>query len=183
MIYVFLADGFEETEALTTVDILRRAEIAVTMVGVGKKEITGSHGIKVAADILLSDADMSDMTGVILPGGMPGTINLENDKTVCNAVKTAFSKGMLTAAICAAPSVLGHLGLLKGKKATCYPGFEADLLGAEYIDAPAVTDGNVVTAKGAGAVFEFGFALVDYLTGTITLSKELRETMQCAPLI
>lgn len=179
MIYVFLADGFEETEALTTVDILRRAKFSVKTVGIGKKEITGSHGITVLADVASSEADLSDMSGVILPGGLPGTTNLEKDGLVCSAVTKAASKGMLTAAICAAPSVLGHLGVLKGKKATCYPGFEEELLGAKYIKAPAVTDGFVITSSGAGAVFEFGFAIVDFLSGDTAISKELRESMQC----
>lgn len=180
MIYVFLADGFEETEALTTVDILRRANISVKTVGIGKKEIVGSHNIKVLADLSSLDADLSDISGAILPGGLPGTTNLEKDELVLSAVRETFSKGMLTAAICAAPSVLGHLGLLKGKKATCYPGFEDELLGAEYIKAPSVTDGNVITSSGAGAVFEFGFAIVDFLTGSNKISGELRESMQCA---
>lgn len=180
MIYVFLADGFEETEALTTVDILRRAKFPVKTVGIGKKEIEGSHGITVLADVSSLEADLSDMDGVILPGGLPGTTNLEKDEFVLSAVREAFSQGMLTAAICAAPSVLGHLGILKGKKATCYPGFEDELLGAEYIKAPAVTDGNVVTSSGAGAVFEFGFAIVNFLSGNTKISNELRESMQCA---
>ncbi len=179
MVYVFLADGFEEAEALVTVDILRRAGIKVTLVGVNKREVVGSHGIKVMADIKTGEYAPIDLEGVILPGGMPGTTNLMANKTVCGAAKSAFAAGKLTAAICAAPSVLGHLGILKGKRATCYPGFEDELLGAKVIKAPAVVDGNVITAKGAGAVFEFGFAIVDFLTGSDKVSKELRESMQC----
>lgn len=180
MIYVFLADGFEEAEALVTVDILRRAEIEVTTVGVGKSLIVGTHGITVTADITTSEFSLNDVTGVILPGGMPGTINLENDKIVLSAIKHAYNNNLLVAAICAAPSILGHLGLLKGENATCYPGFEEDLIGAKYVNAPAVTSRNIITAKGAGAVFEFGFSITDYVKGNQEISKNLRETMQCA---
>lgn len=180
MIYVFLADGFEEAEALVTVDILRRAEIDVTTVGVGKSIIEGTHGIKVIADTTTAEFSPHDMMGVILPGGMPGTTNLEADQTVLSAVKYAYNNNLLVAAICAAPSILGHLGLLKGEKATCYPGFENDLLGSEYVNALAVTSGNIITAKGAGAVFEFGFSITDYVKGNKEVSKNLRETMQCA---
>ncbi|MBO5873210.1 MAG: DJ-1/PfpI family protein [Clostridia bacterium] len=180
MIYVFLADGFEEAEALVTVDILRRAEIDVATVGVGKSLIEGTHGITVTADITTGEFSPDDMTGVILPGGMPGTTNLEADKIVLSAVKHAYSNNLPVAAICAAPSILGHLGLLKGEKATCYPGFENDLIGAKYVNASAVTSGNIITAKGAGAVFEFGFSIIDYIKGNKEVSKNLRETMQCA---
>lgn len=179
MIYVFLADGFEEAEALVTVDILRRAGLKVTCVGVDKKEIVGAHGIKVTADIKTGEFAPVDLQGVILPGGMPGTRNLMANATVCNAAKNAFKAGKLVAAICAAPSVLGRLGILRGKAATCYPGFEEELAGARYVNSPTVTDGNVVTARGAGAVFEFGFAIVDLLAGSSDISKELRESMQC----
>lgn len=180
MIYVFLADGFEEAEALVTVDILRRAGYKVTCVGVDKKEITGAHGIKVIADIKSGEFSPVALEAVVLPGGMPGTRNLMANATACNAAKYAFKEGKVVAAICAAPSVLGRLGILKGKAATCYPGFEEELTGARFVNAPAVTDGNVITAKGAGAVFEFGFAIVDRLKGKVGASNELRESMQCA---
>lgn len=180
MIYVFLADGFEETEAIVTVDILRRAGVKVTVVGVDKREITGAHGIRVTTDIKTGEFAAVELEGVILPGGMPGTLNLAANKTVCDAAKLSFKKGKLTAAICAAPSVLGKLGILKGKAATCYPGFEEELIGARYVNSPTVTDGNVITAKGAGAVFEFGFAIVDWLAGSNDASVQLRESMQCA---
>ena len=180
MVYVFLADGFEEAEALVTVDILRRAGRKVTCVGVDKKEIIGAHGIKITADIKTGEFAPVEFEGVVLPGGMPGTRNLMANATVCNAAKTAFKKGKLVAAICAAPAVLGNLGILKGKAATCYPGFEDQLLGARYVNAPTVTDGNVITARGAGAAFDFGFAIVDFLEGNRDLSNELRESMQCA---
>ncbi len=180
MVYVFLADGFEEAEALVTVDILRRAGIKVTCVGVNKREIVGSHGIKITADIKTGEFAPVDLEAVVLPGGMPGTLNLEANKTVCHAAKGAYQSRKLVAAICAAPSILGHLGLLKDKYATCYPGFEEELIGATYRNRSVVTDGNIITAKGAGAVFDFGFAIVDYLTGSPKTSAQLRESMQCA---
>ena len=179
MIYVFLADGFEEAEALVTVDILRRAGYKVTTVGIDKKEITGAHGIRVTADIKTGEYAPIDLEGVVLPGGMPGTLNLGANKTVCEAAKNAYIRDKVVAAICAAPSVLGKLGLLKGKAATCYPGFEAELTGARYVNAPTVTDGNIITAKGAGAVFEFGFAIIDRISGSTAASAKLRESMQC----
>ena len=133
MIYVFLADGFEEAEALVTVDILRRAGKKVTCVGVDKKEIVGAHGIKVTADIKTGEFAPVEFEGVVLPGGMPGTKNLMANATVCSAAKSAYKKGKLVGAICAAPAVLGNLGILKGKAATCYPGFEDRLTGAAYV--------------------------------------------------
>ena len=180
MIYVFLADGFEEAEALVTVDILRRAGYKVTCVGVDKKEIVGAHGIKITADIKTGEFSPIDLQAIVLPGGMPGTRNIMANATVCSAAKTAYKEGKFVAAICAAPAILGRLGLLKGKAATCYPGFEDDLIGARYVNAPSVTDGNVITAKGAGAVFEFGFAIVDAIEGFVGASEGLRESMQCA---
>lgn len=179
MIYVFLADGFEEAEALVTVDILRRAGYKVTCVGVDKKEIVGAHGIKITADIKTGEYSPIALEAVVLPGGMPGTKNLMANATACNAAKYAFANGKVVAAICAAPMILGRLGILKGKAATCYPGFENELIGARYVNAPSVTDGNVVTAKGAGAAFEFGFSIIDLLKGKVGASDELRESMQC----
>ena len=188
MIYLFLADGFEETEALVTVDVLRRAEYEIKTVGVGKDMITGTHGICVKADI--SDEDIvldNTLDAVILPGGMPGTLNLKASEIVKKAVLFANGQGKTVGAICAAPSVLGEWGLLAGKTATCYPGFEDALAGAEVCDAPCVISDNIVTAKGAGAVFEFSFALVDIIAwregrvpfGDCSLSSKIEESMQC----
>ena len=164
MVYVFLANGFEECEALVPVDILRRGGIKVSTVGVGGSEITGAHG-------------KSDMQAVILPGGMPGTLNLEKSAAVQNALDYAAERGLIIGAICAAPSVLGHKGLLKGKKATCFPGFEKDLIGAEFKEVPAQRDGNIVTACGAGAAFDFGFLLLETLSGDKAAAEELKKTM------
>lgn len=180
MYFVFLADGFEETEALAPVDIMRRAGIEVYTVGVGSKVVTGSHRIPVAADVIDCEiAPDRDCEGVILPGGMPGTLNLERSEYVNNFIDHAAKNGKLIAAICAAPSILGHKGLLSGKKAVCYPGFEKDLTGAEVVGSAAVRDGNIITACGAGAAMKFGFELVKYICGE-TKAKQLEDSMLCA---
>jgi 4-methyl-5(b-hydroxyethyl)-thiazole monophosphate biosynthesis len=165
MIYMFLADGFEEVEALCPLDILRRAGLEVTTVGVGGKDtVRGSHGIVVQADIpdVMFRAAKPDM--IILPGGMPGSDNLDKSRIVDAAVRAAYKNGAFLAAICAAPLVLGHRGVLKGKRAVCFPGFEDELVGANIdTENTVVRDGNVVTAKGMGAAFDFGLELVKCL--------------------
>ena len=166
MVYVFLADGFEEIEALSPVDLLRRAGVAVTTLGVGgKREIKGAHGITVLADA--PDTDFADEapTMVVLPGGMPGAANLDASPVVAKALANAAAAGGFLAAICAAPMVLGHKGYLAGKKATCYPGFEGELKGAETHRAPVVRDGNVITGAGMGVAAEFALELVAALCG------------------
>ncbi len=177
MIYVFLADGFEECEAIAPIDILRRAGFEVKTVGIGSKNITGSHGITVTADIEESDALTENLEAVVLPGGMPGTLNLEKSDTVQKFIDFAAQNNIITAAICAAPSILGHKNLLNGKKATCFTGFEKDLYGAEISDSPCVTDCNFITAYGAGAAFEFGFAIVAALSGK-TFAENLKKQMR-----
>ncbi len=177
MIYIFLAQGFEECEALAPVDILRRAGLNVQTVGVGSKVITGSHGISVECDISDSEAKTEELEAVILPGGMPGTLNLENSEIVHSFIDFAAENNLLLGAICAAPSILGHKNLLMGKKATCFTGFEKDLTGAEVINERAVRDGNIVTAYGAGAAFDFGFLLLEALKGNAkaeALKKQMR---------
>ena len=165
MIYMFLADGFEEVEALCPLDILRRAGLEVTTVGVGGKDmIVGAHGIAVQADIpdIMYRDSNPDM--IILPGGMPGSTNLDESKTVDSALRAAAKKGAYLCAICAAPFVLGKRGYLEGKRAVCYPGFEEYLNGASVETVKTVVrDGNVITAKGMGAAFEFGLELVRVL--------------------
>ena len=163
MIYVFLANGFEECEALAPIDILRRAGFDLKTVGVSGKTAIGSHNIPIICDIETDEITFENLDAVILPGGMPGTINLENDKTVQAAIDYANENGLLIGAICAAPSVLGHKGLLNGKNATCFPGFEKDLQGATVTSEAVVRDGNIITAKGAGVAFDFGFELLSYL--------------------
>ena len=162
MIYMFLADGFEEVEALCPLDILRRAGLEVTTVGVGGKDvITGAHGIIVHADIpdLMYRDSAPDM--IILPGGMPGSKNLDGSRIVDSALRAAIRQKKYLAALCAAPMVLGKRGYLIGKRAVCFPGFEELLTGAS-VDAEntVVRDGNIITAKGMGAAFDFGLELV-----------------------
>jgi 4-methyl-5(b-hydroxyethyl)-thiazole monophosphate biosynthesis len=180
MVYVFLAEGFEETEAIVPIDILRRGELEVATVGVTGQVVTSSHGVPVVADVLACEI-MPDETceAVILPGGMPGTLNLEKDKVVRKFIEFAECNGRLIAAICAAPSILGHMGLLEGKKATCFPGFEEQLMGAEYIDESVVRDGNLITAKGAGVAIDFGLEIVKVFAGDME-AKRMRNAMQCA---
>ncbi len=178
MIYVFLADGFEEIEALATVDILRRSNIEVVTVGVGTKIPTGTHNIKVEADISEAEATEEGLDGVVLPGGLPGAWNLKASKMVEKLTKYCYENGKIVSAICAAPSVLGEWGMLIGKKAISYPGFEDRLIGAEVVDAPAVTDGTTVTGKGAGTAIDFALTIVAVLRGKDEAEK-VKEAMQC----
>ena len=172
MIYMFLAEGFEETEALAPLDLLRRAELEVTTVGVGGRTITGAHGICVAADVTDTELDLSsEIDAVILPGGMPGTLNLDACPTVHTAIDTANEKGAIIAAICAAPMILGKKGVLEGKEAICYPGFEAQLKGATLSDKKVVRDGKIITAKGMGVAIDFGLELVATLKDSSTAQK------------
>lgn len=178
MLYVFLADGFEEVEALAPVDILRRAGVPVTTVGVGGTVIRGSHNIHVTADIEIGDYEPDpDMLGVILPGGMPGTNNLYADEDVRKAVSYCADRELLICSICAAPSIPGRMGLLNGKKATCFPGFEKDLYGADATGEKVTADGNYITARGAGCALDFGFAIVAAVFGQ-EKADEIAAAMQ-----
>ncbi len=177
MIYVCLAEGFEETEAITPIDLLRRAGAQVTVVGVTGKTVTGSHGIPVVADKEIGEIDDSDVELVVLPGGMPGTLNLENSEGVQRLIDTAARQGALLGAICAAPSILGHKGLLNGKTAVCFPGFEKDLTGAVPGTEETVRDGNIITSRGAGSAVSFGLKLVEALYGE-KQAEELGKTIQ-----
>lgn len=170
MVYTFLADGFEEIEALSVVDILRRAEIEVKMISVyDKKEVTGAHGIKVVADDIISNISDADL--IFLPGGLPGVTNLEASHKVMEILKKHLSVGKYIAAICAAPSILGKLGVLKGKKAVCYPSFEKYLDGAEVLKDKVVIDDVFITSRGAGTASELGFAIVELLKDRETAVK------------
>ena len=171
MIYVFLANGFEEVEALTPVDVLRRLGCEVKTVGVGGRVITGSHGVPVTADLEEKDVVTDGVEMVILPGGMPGTLNLEKSPVVRAAVEAAAQDGAWVAAICAAPSVLGHLGLLEGHTATCYPGFEQELKGARTTGEPVEVSGHFVTGRGAGAAMAFALRLGELLCGEEKVRK------------
>ena len=177
MVYLFLANGFEEIEALCPLDLLRRAKVDVTTVGIGTDCVTGSHGITVHADI--PDTCFRDSTPemVILPGGMPGTTHLDASPVVDAALKAAVRNNAYVAAICAAPMILGKRGLLRGLKATCFPGFEGDLEGAVEIGGSVVRDGRIITARGMGVAQEFGLELVRVLRGD-KVADELRAAIQ-----
>lgn len=177
MIYVFLADGFEETEAIAPIDMLRRAKLDVKTVGVGTSTPTSSHGIKVSADIAEAEVKLTpELQLIVLPGGMPGALNLDKSQTVHTAIKYCVDNEIPVGAICAAPSILGKLGLLSGRNAVCYPGFEQYLEGARVLNIPCVTDGKFTTAAGAGAAIEFGLELVRALCGEAK-SAEMRSAI------
>ena len=178
MIYVFLANGFEEIEALAVVDVLRRAELDVLTVGVGEDFVIGSHQIPVACDIPEKNLILDEkVEAIVLPGGMPGTLNLEKSAVVQKAIDWAVENNKLVCAICAAPSILGHKGLLEGKKATCFPGFEEELFGAEISKEYVVKDGNFITAKGMGSAIEFGLQIAEILTSPLEV-KKIRASLQ-----
>lgn len=178
MFYVFLAEGFEETEALATLDVMRRAKLDVKTVGVTGEFVTSSHGVTVKADIQPDEVSFDGIEGAVLPGGMPGTLNLEKADCVIDCVKYCYENGKIVAAICAAPSIPGHLGMLRGRKATCFPGFEAELDGAEYTASPVETDGKVITGKGAGCAVLFGHAIVSAALSKYAADKVTGD-MQC----
>lgn len=178
MVYVFLADGFETIEALAVVDMLRRAKIDTKTVGVTGKEVKTSHSINVTADITIDELKINDANAIVLPGGMPGTLNLEANSVVQSSIDFCVENGKYVCAICAAPSILGHKGLLKGREAICFPGFEEDLSGATISDKYVVTDGKFITARGAGVAVDFGLEIVKALAGN-DLSNKIRETIQC----
>lgn len=176
-VFIFLADGFEEIEAIGTVDVLRRGGLDVTTVSIyGRWEITGAHQVTVLADKLFSDVDFSDGDLLVLPGGMPGASNLNAHEGLKELLKDYNAQGKKLAAICAAPIVLGGLGLLEGKQATCYPGFETQLTGAEYVKEPVVIDGNITTGRGPGFAVDFGLSLVAQLQGQ-TMANEVAAGM------
>ncbi|HNZ61723.1 MAG TPA: DJ-1/PfpI family protein [Paludibacteraceae bacterium] len=163
---VFLADGFEEIEAIAPIDIMRRAGIEVTTISVtATKEVRGAHDILLQADCLFGQIDFSNADLLFLPGGMPGTKNLEAHDGLKQLLLKHANEGKKLAAICAAPSILGKLGLLKGKEAVCFPGFEETLKGAILSDKKVVQSGNIITGKAAGAAVEFGLKLVENLKG------------------
>ncbi len=164
MVLVFLAPGFEESEAICPIDILRRAKLDVVTVSItDEREVVGAHGIAVKADVCLGNLPVCHPEAIVLPGGMPGTLNLEASEELKKRI-LASDEDTLLCAICAAPMILGKLGLLEGKNATCYPGFEEHLTGATLSDG-VVRDGNVITACGMGVAQQFGLAIVEALLG------------------
>ena len=161
---VFLATGFEELEAIGTIDILRRGNIETVTVSItGEKIVTGVHNIPVIADELFENIDYKAYDALVLPGGGPGSEMLNKHNGLREAIVAHYKEGKLIAAICASPRVFGSLGLINDKKAICYPGIEPELIGATIIDEPTVTDGNIITGRGPGLVFDFGLAILKYL--------------------
>lgn len=177
MIFVFLAEGFEDIEALAPIDIMRRAGLPVETVSIAdERVVTSAHGVGFVADRLLPEIDFEEADLLFLPGGLPGATNLDACQPLREGLLAHCKTGRMIAAICAAPLVLGHLGLLEGRRATCYPGFETELYGAEYTAALVEQDGQFVTGKGPGAAMELGYVLVERLKDKQT-ADALREGM------
>jgi 4-methyl-5(b-hydroxyethyl)-thiazole monophosphate biosynthesis len=169
---VFLADGFEEIEGLTVVDLLRRAEIEATMVSItGKLEVTSAHQIKVVADVLFDECTYHDVDMLVLPGGMPGTRHLSAHEGLVSLLKEFNDKNKYLAAICAAPSVLGENGILKGRCVTSYPGFEDKLIGATYTGNKVEIASNILTSKGMGTSIDFALCIITLLKGEETANQ------------
>lgn len=176
---LFLAKGFEEVEALTVVDVLRRGGVDVKTVAIGSEPLVeGAHNVPIKADLKLSEANLNDQDALILPGGMPGSSNLFESEELKTALLKQAEEGKIVAAICAAPFILGRLKLLKGKDATCYPGFEKELIGANISQKPAVIDGNIITGKGPGFAFDFALTILEQLRG-----KDVREEVASGLLL
>ncbi len=165
MIYMLLGTGFEETEAVAPLDLMRRAGVEVQTVGLNGKVITGSHGIPIAADITIEELNRDAMEGIILPGGLGGVASIRSCKAAMEAIAYAQHQKLLTAAICAGPTVLADLGITDGKTATCYPGCEESMGSSNMVEAAAVTDGTVITGASAGCAVPFGLELIAYLKG------------------
>lgn len=179
MVYVYLADGFEEVEALTVIDILRRGGADVKSVSVtGDKTVHGTHGINVEADILFEDTAYDDCEMIVLPGGMPGASNLQEHEGLRAKLIDFADSGRKISAICAAPMVLGANNILKGKKATIYPGMEDRLVGAETVADGVVADGNIITGQGPAFAMDFALAVLRTLKGD-ELTNEVAEDLLC----
>ena len=171
-----LANGFEEIEAVTNIDVLRRAGIEVITAGVGSSTIKGDHGIKMETDRNLSEISPEQIEAVLLPGGMPGAENLKKSDYLLKLIKEVYKKGDLVAAICAAPMVLEEAGVLDGRKATSYPGFDKEMPSCDYQDKRVVIDGNIITGRGPGMALEFAVTVVEYLVGR-EKAEELKDNM------
>lgn len=169
-VVLFLAEGFEEVEAVTPADFLRRSGVDVVLAGVTGKTVTGAHGIEITCDVEVNEL-AGDLDGVVIPGGMPGASNVASDPATMKIIKAALESDALVGAICAAPAVvLGSAGLIEGRRFTCYPGFEKSFGGAEFSESRVVIDGNLITSRGPGTAAEFSEALIEYLCG-----KDARE--------
>ena len=176
MVYILLGKGFEDIEAIAPCDILRRGGVEVQFAGIGGKEITGSNGVVVKAECTVEEIDLRKAEMIVVPGGMGGVESILGCETALNILRAAFDGGLYVAAICAGPMVLSRLGILDGKKATCYPGLEAELFTALPEDEAAVTDGKVITGRGPGAALDFGYALLTALKGQ-EVSDKVRSDM------
>lgn len=164
--YIFVANGTEETEAVGTLDTLRRGGVDAHFVSIYKeKEVTSAHDLKLVADYTIDEVKTDEVDAIVLPGGMPGATNLYESEELRAMITRQHEAGRVVAAICASPLILGRMGLLEGKKATAYPGFEGELKGAKYMEMPAVVDGHIITGRGPGYVFNFGAAIVGELMG------------------
>lgn len=169
---IFMADGCEEIEGLTVVDIVRRAKMEIVTISItGKREVTGSHDVTFLADVLADEADYDSLDGIVLPGGMPGTLHLGENETVTTVIKNFAKAGKLVCAICAAPSVLGAAGILNGRRATCHPGFEEKLTGAITSEDTVVRDENIITSRGMGTAIPFALEIVRYFSDEETVAQ------------
>lgn len=166
MVYVLLGTGFEETEAITPIDLMRRAGIPVQTVGLNGKVVYGGHGIGVEADITVEKMDLNNLELIMLPGGLGGVRSIRESKPAMDAIRFAYENGKFVAAICAGPTILADLGITDGKDAVCYPGCEAEMGNANMVSAPCIRSGKVITGTSAGCAVAFGLALVEALKGT-----------------
>lgn len=177
---IFLAKGYEEIEALTVVDMFRRAKIEIDVISTADTlDTESSHGVKVKADKVLADTNFDEYGCLVLPGGMPGTKNLEANEKLMKEMDKAYESDKLVCAICAAPSVFGHRGYLKGRKAVCYPGFESELMGAEVEYVPVAEDGNVITSRGMGTAILFAAKIIERIIDKKTADELLKAIVFC----
>ncbi len=182
-VYQFMADGFEDIEALIPVDVLRRGGVDIKTVSIyDQLLVTSAHGVEIVTDLCFDEADLSDADLLMLPGGMPGATNLNKHEGVKAALLKQNAAGKMISAICAAPLVLGGLGLLKGKRATCYPGFEQTMEDAQYTAELFTVDGNIITGEGPAAAFPYAYSLLALLTNQET-ANEVAEGMRFVHLM
>ena len=178
MVYVLIGNGFEEIEAVSIIDILRRGGVDVKTLGIGGTLVAGGVGIKIETDMRVEDADTRDVEMIVLPGGLGGVESIKGSKAAMDLIKTVYDGGKKVAAICAAPTVFGKMGILGNRRAICYPGLESKLTGAVVAkDEKVVVDGNVITSKAPGTAMDFGLKLVEVLKGAKT-SEEVRDGLR-----